>query len=156
MFVVFLSNPTFLIIPPSISTSTHAGPLLCTRGYFYDYFSMRIVFLYILLMRINKNISMTSMAVGLCSDNIRKVLFTSVYYRIVSVFHINERSSTTWLRSIATTCSLQQCHKKKKSVHAYSVNLQCQVEEVLCYHQINKCLEHHKSTLGTSRLLPQH
>ncbi len=68
LFVVFLSNPTFLTIPPSFSTSTHAGPLLCTRGYFYDYFSMCIVFLYILLIRINKTISMTSMAVALFSD----------------------------------------------------------------------------------------
>lgn len=59
--VVFLSNQTF---PPSVSHSTHAGPLFCTKGYFNDYFSMCIAFLYILLIRT----SLTYITVGLCSD----------------------------------------------------------------------------------------
>lgn len=44
-YVVSPNKPTSLKIPPSVSTSAHVGPLLCTRGYF----STCIVFLYILL-----------------------------------------------------------------------------------------------------------
>ena len=97
---MFLSNPTFLKIPPSLSTSTHAGPLLCTRGYFYDYFSMCIVFLYILLIRINKNIPMTPSAVGMFSykkDRQHRQCFIHLCTFFTSVYTQIYQSDGVWL-----------------------------------------------------------